>query len=67
VGRDAKDIEVIWVRSEGEYFCRGDWTTQIRLNSKENFFFAVIPLGGKRDATVKHEQLRRTNGSLRSR
>jgi hypothetical protein len=27
----AADIEVIWVRSEPEYFCGKDWTTQIRL------------------------------------
>jgi hypothetical protein len=33
----AGDIEVIWVESEPEYFCAGDWTTQISLNAKENF------------------------------
>jgi hypothetical protein len=33
VGRDAKDIKVIWVESEWEYFCEEDWTTQIRLIS----------------------------------
>src|ERR1700677_3031514 len=27
----AGDIDVIWVKSEWEYFCAGDWTTQIRL------------------------------------
>src|ERR1700677_4522381 len=27
----AADIEVIWVKSEPEYFCGKDWTTQIRL------------------------------------
>src|ERR1700678_2201283 len=31
VGGMAVDIEVIWVRSEPEYFCKEDWTTQIRL------------------------------------
>src|ERR1700691_1909772 len=31
------DIEVIWVKSEPEYFCAGDWTTQINLKLKENF------------------------------
>src|SRR5664280_2794950 len=25
-GRDANDVEVIWLRSEPEYFCEGDWT-----------------------------------------
>ena len=27
----AKDMQVSWVRREWEYFCEGDWTTQIRL------------------------------------
>jgi hypothetical protein len=27
----ARDVEVIWVKSEPEYFCERDWTTQIRL------------------------------------
>jgi hypothetical protein len=27
----AVDIEVIWVKSEPEYFCERDWTTQISL------------------------------------
>ena len=31
VGRDANDIEVIWVKREREYFCREDWTGSIRL------------------------------------
>jgi hypothetical protein len=38
----ARDVEVIWVKSEPEYFYEEDWTTQIRLNPKENFF-SVIP------------------------
>jgi hypothetical protein len=29
----ADDVEVIWVKSEPEYFCEGDWTTQITLES----------------------------------
>ena len=41
----ARDMQVIWVRREWEYFCGGDWTTQIRLNSKENFVSAVIRFG----------------------
>jgi hypothetical protein len=24
-------MQVIWVRREREYFCEGDWTTQITL------------------------------------
>jgi hypothetical protein len=28
----ARDMQVIWVKSEPEYFCARDWTTQIRLN-----------------------------------
>ena len=27
----ARDMQVIWVESEPEYFCAKDWTTQIRL------------------------------------
>jgi hypothetical protein len=27
----ARDMQVIWVRSEPEYFCEEDWTTQISL------------------------------------
>ena len=30
-GRDGGDILMIWVRSEAEYFCEGDWTGRIRL------------------------------------
>ena len=26
VGRDASDVEVIWVKREPEYFCEGGWT-----------------------------------------
>jgi hypothetical protein len=31
VGRDASDVEVIWVKREREYFCEQDWTGSIRL------------------------------------
>jgi hypothetical protein len=27
----ARDMQVIWVKSEPEYFCARDWTTQISL------------------------------------
>jgi hypothetical protein len=27
----ARDVEVIWVKSEPEYFYEEDWTTQITL------------------------------------
>jgi hypothetical protein len=27
----ARDMQVIWVGREREYFCEGDWTTQITL------------------------------------
>jgi hypothetical protein len=37
VGGMAADIDVIWVKWEQEYFFAGDWTTQIKLNPKENF------------------------------
>ena len=36
----AADIEVIWVKSEPEYFCARDWTTQISLIPQQNFFSA---------------------------
>jgi hypothetical protein len=29
----ARDVQVIWVKKEQEYFCKGDWTTQITLES----------------------------------
>jgi hypothetical protein len=38
----ASVVEVIWVKREPEYFCEEDWTPQIRLNPKENFF-SIIP------------------------
>jgi hypothetical protein len=28
-----KDVQVIWVKKEQEYFCEEDWTTQITLES----------------------------------
>jgi hypothetical protein len=28
VGRDASDVEVIWVKREPEYFCEGGWTAK---------------------------------------
>jgi hypothetical protein len=36
--RMARDVEVIWVKSEPEYFYSRDWTTQINLKPKGNFF-----------------------------
>jgi hypothetical protein len=48
----ATDMQVIWVKSEPEYFYGKDWTTQIRLNPKENFFSAVTP-GTRRKSAVK--------------
>jgi hypothetical protein len=35
----AVDIEVIWGSWKRKSFCREDWTGQIRLIAKENFFF----------------------------
>jgi hypothetical protein len=31
VGRDANDIEVIWVKREWEYFCKGDSTAELLI------------------------------------
>jgi hypothetical protein len=30
-------MELIWVKREAEYFLRGDWTGQIRLNRLNKF------------------------------
>jgi hypothetical protein len=40
-GRDASVVEVIWVKSEPEYFCREDWTTQITLNCLDKFVLSI--------------------------
>jgi hypothetical protein len=51
----ARDIEVIWVKWEQEYFFRRHWTTQIKLNPKENFSlssFPDAPLGAGPDAPL---------------
>jgi hypothetical protein len=37
------DIRVIWVSREQNSFCRQDWTGEISLIPKENFFSTVIP------------------------
>jgi hypothetical protein len=37
----AVGIEVIWVKSEPEYFCREDWTTQITLNCLDKFVLSI--------------------------
>ena len=36
----ARDVEVIWVKREPEYFCKRGWTTQISLIAQQNFFSA---------------------------
>jgi hypothetical protein len=35
--RDGKDLDLIWVRGEAEYFCKWDWTGGIRLNRLKKF------------------------------
>jgi hypothetical protein len=42
-GGMALDIDVIWVRRETEYFCKHDWTGQIRLIRFDNFAFWRSP------------------------
>jgi hypothetical protein len=49
VGRDGRDMQVIWVKWEQEYFCEEGWTGRNRLNPKKNFFSPVIP------GRAKHE------------
>jgi hypothetical protein len=39
-GRDGGDEEMIWVRSEGEYFSEDNWTGGIRL-----IWFEKLALG----------------------
>jgi hypothetical protein len=39
-GRDGWDMQLIWVKREGEYFFEEDWTTQITLIGKEIFPFS---------------------------
>jgi len=34
----AEDVEVIWVKREAENFFGEDWTGEISLKLKENFF-----------------------------
>jgi hypothetical protein len=37
VGGTGLDMQLIWVRREGNYFCGRGWTGQITLIPKENF------------------------------
>ena len=39
-GGMAGNVDLIWGKREGIYFCEGDWTGGIRLKPKENFFSA---------------------------
>jgi hypothetical protein len=39
VGRDAIDVEVIWVKSERDYFCGRGWTGQITLMRHDKLDF----------------------------
>jgi len=39
----AEEIEVIWVKREGKNFFGEDWTGEISLKLKENFFSTRIP------------------------
>jgi enoyl-CoA hydratase/carnithine racemase len=32
-----RDIDLIWVSGEAEYFCKQDWTGEIKLKLQENF------------------------------
>jgi hypothetical protein len=48
----ARDQQVICLKRQWKYFCKGDWTTQIRLNPKENFFSAAIPGRAKHEPEI---------------
>jgi len=59
VGRDASDVEVIWVKREQEYFCEEDWTTQITLIEFDNSASArrlPSPAGGAQSATAEKKR-----------
>jgi hypothetical protein len=42
----AGDMQVIWDKWEWKYFCKGDWTPQIRLKPKEIFLPSCGACGG---------------------
>jgi hypothetical protein len=58
------DMDLIWGKREGIYFCERDWTGGIRLKPKENFFSArtrrdkIIAL----NASIKNATLVRKRG-----
>jgi hypothetical protein len=45
----ARDKQVIWVKKEQEYFCKGELDNPNQIESKGEFFSAVIP------GRAKHE------------
>jgi hypothetical protein len=44
----ARDMQLIWVGRESEYFCKGDWTTQITLIRLNKIAFARTPIDGRK-------------------
>jgi hypothetical protein len=47
LGRDGEDEGVIWVKSEPEYFCKGDWTSKP----------VICPVGQSADCSAPAEAL----------
>jgi hypothetical protein len=56
VGRDEKDVEVIWVKREPEYFCRRGWTGFFDLPAGQTDGLAVRDVAvviARSEATTK--------------
>ena len=65
-GGMAGNVDLIWGKREGIYFCEGGWTGGIRLKPKENFFSArmrraIVAL----NASIKNATLVRKRGNFR--
>jgi hypothetical protein len=61
----AGNVDLIWGKREGIYFCEGGWTGGIRLKPKENFFSArmrraIVAL----NALIKNATLVRKRGNF---
>ena len=61
----AGNVDLIWGKREGIYFCERDWTGGISLKPKENFFSArmrraIVAL----NASIKNATLVRKRGNF---
>jgi hypothetical protein len=65
----ASDIDLIWVRREAEYFCKPDWTGEIKLKLQENFLptryeSQIILLAMTEDAKESSRLLRKAQAVM---